>query len=201
MVQLLVSAGYNLGGGKMGVDTYVKNDDVNSFVVAIDFLSIDATPKHLGRMSVCIPPGCSNIRGEPIILVDPYKAIVYRCISIPNCGMNSCSTFSSIADSAVFGEVMRWDGIRPTLPLYTVPACDYYPPTPPTILITNLRLQPVQSQWGWSIDVFWEQNVGGIVKVIVDGIVKLQQTYLAGPNSTTIPAIANKTYNICIEGG
>lgn len=126
MVEVKASVGYMQSDGRMTIDTLVKNTDTSSLVIAFDFYSTDVPRRYLTSVSYCIPPfgtsGCVNVRIGNIPFKDPYIVQVRRCISGPNCGANSCTTFSGIVDSSFTGEVVRYDGVIPSQATYTVPS-------------------------------------------------------------------------------
>lgn len=127
MVQILAAKGYDVGYGKMDVDVALYNTDSYSLVVAVEFFSTDATPKYLGKTLVaCVPvassSGCWMGRITGLTFSDPFRAQVKRCISTPNCGSQSCSTFSTVIDSSISGDVafgvaepsVAFGGVAPT---------------------------------------------------------------------------------------
>lgn len=119
MVQILAAKGYDKGYGKIDIDVALYNDSPSDLVVAVDFVSTDATPVGMGRVWVCVPPksgsvGCLLVRAGGMALKDPFRAIVYRCISSPNCAAQSCATASNVPDSSIYGEV-AWGESEPSI--------------------------------------------------------------------------------------
>jgi hypothetical protein len=108
-IQIKYAQAYMQLDGKMTIDILLSSTESSSLVVAVDPYSSDATPKSIGpRFVMCLTANepCFAARLTNVTFNDPFNLYLRRCISGPNCGGPSCTTFSSLVDSSYKGEMV-----------------------------------------------------------------------------------------------
>lgn len=223
-IQILYAQSYMQTNGKMTVDILLKNPETASIVIGMDMQTTDIPPKINGpRMVACIPANtpCYSIRYVDIPFTDPYRIYVKRCISGPNCATSGCTTFGTIVDSTVMGDMVDFGspgvsgvpsgifGSPHPVPSNIQTTCAAPPPPPPPIVlnVTGVTAELSTSDLfpgnqGW-VRINATLTGSGMLSILVDGAQLLTDGPLnpgATPFTYTyLKQLISGTRYICVE--
>lgn len=116
-IQIKYAQSYMQTNGQMTIDVLFASTESTDLVIGIDPYSSDVPPKPIGpRFLMCLPANqpCFMARLLNVSFNDPFNLYIHRCISGPNCGAPSCTTFSSTTDSSYTGTMVDFSGAIPS---------------------------------------------------------------------------------------